>query len=93
MSATDAGTALLQEFNWENDEGMKEVVSMSKTDIENRARLLENEARLFQSEIRRIQTEIRSEEAKTKENQEKVKLNKQLPWLVGHIVEVGFIFF
>lgn len=87
-SATDAGRALLEEFNWEDDEGMKEVVSLSKTEIENRARLLENETRLFQSEIKRIRTDIRSENAKTKENQEKVKLNKQLPWLVGHIVEV-----
>ena len=87
MSNSDA--ALLAEFNWEDDEGMKEVVSMTPEQIESRTRLLENESRMFTGEIKRIRLDIRSEAAKTKENEEKVKMNKQLPWLVGHIVEVS----
>merc|ERR1712100_508667 len=85
---SDSGAALLAEFNWEDDEGMKEVVSMTPEQIESRTRLLENESRMFTCEIKRIRLDIRSEAAKTKENEEKVKMNKQLPWLVGHIVEV-----
>jgi len=85
---SDSGAALLAEFNWEDDEGMKEVVSMTPEQIESRTRLLENESRMFTGEIKRIRLDIRSEAAKTKENEEKVKMNKQLPWLVGHIVEV-----
>jgi len=67
---------------------MKEVISLTTDEIENRTRLLENESRMFTGEIKRIRLDIRSEEAKSKENQEKVKMNKQLPWLVGHIVEI-----
>jgi len=85
---SDSGAALLAEFNWEDDEGMKEVVSLTPEQIESRTRLLENESRMFTGEIKRIRLDIRSEAAKTKENEEKVKMNKQLPWLVGHIVEV-----
>lgn len=88
MAASTENTSLLAEFNWEEDEGMKEVVSLSTEQITSRARLLENETRLFESEIKRIRLDIRGELAKTKENNEKVKLNKQLPWLVGNIVEV-----
>jgi len=85
---SDNNSAILEEFNWENDEGMKEIVSLSAEEIRARARLLESEASIFDSEIRRIQLEIRSDAGKIKENEEKVKLNKQLPWLVGNIVEV-----
>merc|ERR1712137_782248 len=88
--STDAGeaTSLLAEFNWQDDEGMREVISMTTEQIKSRTKLLEDESSLLQSEIRRIQQEIKSEDVKTKENQEKVKLNKQLPWLVGNVVEI-----
>ena len=82
-------TALLEEFNWEDDEAMKEIVSLTADEIETRTRALENEIRYFDGEIRRLRLDIRSEDARSKDNNEKVKLNKQLPWLVGHIVEVG----
>merc|ERR1712137_29359 len=81
-------TALLEEFNWEDDEAMKEIVSLTADEIETRTRALENEIRYFDGEIRRLRLDIRSEDARSKDNNEKVKLNKQLPWLVGHIVEV-----
>ncbi len=32
---------------------------------------------------------MKREEGRIKENQEKIKLNKQLPYLVGHVVEVS----
>ena len=36
--------------------------------------------------------ELESYKDKIKENQEKIKLNKQLPYLVGNIVEVPILF-
>jgi 26S proteasome regulatory subunit T5 len=43
-----------------------------------------------QDELQRMNLELQSVKEKIKENQEKIKLNKQLPYLVGNIVEVRF---
>lgn len=40
--------------------------------------------------MQRTNLELDSFKEKVKENQEKIKLNKQLPYLVGNIVEVIF---
>lgn len=42
----------------------------------------------MKSEIQRIRHESDSQKEKIKENQDKIKLNKQLPYLVGNVVEV-----
>lgn len=42
----------------------------------------------WQEELQRTNLELDSFREKIKENQEKIKLNKQLPYLVGNIVEV-----
>ena len=42
----------------------------------------------MRSEIQRIKHESESHKARIKENQDKIKLNKQLPYLVGNIIEV-----
>lgn len=44
--------------------------------------------RFWQEELQRTNLELDSFREKIKENQEKIKLNKQLPYLVGNIVEV-----
>mmetsp|Transcript_15961 Transcript_15961/g.48742 ORF Transcript_15961/g.48742 Transcript_15961/m.48742 type:complete len:466 (-) Transcript_15961:186-1583(-) len=44
--------------------------------------------RVMRSEINRINHEKASQEARIKDNAEKIKLNKQLPYLVGTVVEV-----
>lgn len=44
--------------------------------------------RVPQDELQRTNLEVESYKEKIKENQEKIKLNKQLPYLVGNIVEV-----
>ncbi|XP_021627524.2 sulfite oxidase [Manihot esculenta] len=41
----------------------------------------------IQEELQRTNLELDSYKEKIKENQEKIKLNKQLPYLVGNIVE------
>lgn len=42
----------------------------------------------LKEELQRTNLELDSYKEKIKENQEKIKLNKQLPYLVGNIVEV-----
>lgn len=44
---------------------------------------------LSKEEFQRTNLELESFKEKIKENQEKIKLNKQLPYLVGNIVEVS----
>lgn len=41
--------------------------------------------------MQRTNLELDSYKEKIKENQEKIKLNKQLPYLVGNIVEVNLL--
>jgi len=43
----------------------------------------------LKEELQRTNLELESYKDKIKENQEKIKLNKQLPYLVGNIVEVA----
>mmetsp|Transcript_11509 Transcript_11509/g.37727 ORF Transcript_11509/g.37727 Transcript_11509/m.37727 type:complete len:449 (+) Transcript_11509:91-1437(+) len=65
-----------------------EMMSMSIDEIRQRSRLVENDVRIMRSEIQRIKHESESQKERIKENQDKIKLNKQLPYLVGNIVEV-----
>jgi len=52
------------------------------------ARLLETEIRILKDEVHRTTLDLDGTKDKIKENQEKIKLNKQLPYLVGNIVEI-----
>ena len=61
---------------------------MSNDDIKTRIRLLENDCRIMKSDIQRINHETLNQKEKIKENLDKIKLNKQLPYLVGNVVEV-----
>eukprot|EP00632_Arachnochrysis_sp_CCMP2950_P004437 CAMPEP_0185720418 /NCGR_PEP_ID=MMETSP1164-20130828/50106_1 /TAXON_ID=1104430 /ORGANISM="Chrysoreinhardia sp, Strain CCMP2950" /LENGTH=433 /DNA_ID=CAMNT_0028388081 /DNA_START=156 /DNA_END=1457 /DNA_ORIENTATION=+ len=65
-----------------------EIMSMAADEIRQRTRLIENDVRVMKSEIQRIRHESESQREKIKENQDKIKLNKQLPYLVGNVVEV-----
>ncbi|AQK84076.1 26S protease regulatory subunit 6A homolog A [Zea mays] len=67
-----------------------QLASMSTEDIIRASRLLDNEIRVLKDELQRTNLELESFKEKIKENQEKIKLNKQLPYLVGNIVEVHF---
>jgi len=74
------------------DEGesqlLQELSTMSVDDIVRRTRLLENEIRVLKDESTRLTLDNNGNKEKVKENYEKIKLNKQLPYLVGNIVEV-----
>ncbi|XP_006655842.1 26S proteasome regulatory subunit 6A homolog [Oryza brachyantha] len=65
-----------------------QLASMSTEDIVRATRLLDNEIRVHKDELQRSNLDLESYKEKIKENQEKIKLNKQLPYLVGNIVEI-----
>ena len=66
----------------------KEILQSSTDDIMNRTRLLENEIKILKSEFQRLKHEEATMKEKIKDNKDKIKLNKQLPYLVGNVVEV-----
>lgn len=61
---------------------------MSTAELRQRIHLLDNDIRIMRSDLQRIAHESRGQRERIKENQEKVKVNKQLPYLVGNVVEV-----
>ncbi|XP_030533887.1 26S proteasome regulatory subunit 6A homolog [Rhodamnia argentea] len=77
-------TAMVEDSNFEDDQ----LASMTTEDIVRASRLLDNEVRILKEEVQRTNLELESYREKIKENQEKIKLNKQLPYLVGNIVEI-----
>ncbi|KAJ6802647.1 26S protease regulatory subunit 6A-like protein [Iris pallida] len=83
MAATSSA-APMDDTNFEEDQ----LANMSTDDIIRASRLLDNEYRIQKDELRRNNLELESFKEKIKENQEKIKLNKQLPYLVGNIVEI-----
>jgi hypothetical protein len=50
--------------------------------------LIENEARVLKDEVKRLTLDQNHHKERIKDNQEKIKLNKQLPYLIGNIVEI-----
>eukprot|EP00244_Chara_vulgaris_P000600 TRINITY_DN10_c1_g2_i1.p1 TRINITY_DN10_c1_g2~~TRINITY_DN10_c1_g2_i1.p1 ORF type:complete len:443 (+),score=131.92 TRINITY_DN10_c1_g2_i1:306-1634(+) len=72
----------------EDLDGLGEIARMAPDDIVRRTRLLDNEIRVLKEESQRLQLELEGTKEKIKENQEKIKLNKQLPYLVGNVVEI-----
>ena len=65
-----------------------ETQHMSTAELRQRIHLLDNDIRIMRSDLQRIAHESRGQREHIKENQEKVKVNKQLPYLVGNVVEV-----
>ncbi|KAL2532716.1 Proteasome endopeptidase complex [Abeliophyllum distichum] len=77
-------------FFWTEDEdGLYSQSSPYAEDIVRASRLLDNEIRILKEELQRTNLDLDSSKENIKENQEKIKLKKQLPYLVGNIVEVN----
>jgi len=74
--------------NNETDELDDETRSMTLSELRQRIHLLDNDIRVMRSDIQRITHESHAQRERIKENMEKVKVNKQLPYLVGNVVEV-----
>ncbi|ANB12630.1 proteasome regulatory particle base subunit RPT5 [Sugiyamaella lignohabitans] len=65
-----------------------EILKASTQEIINRRKLLENDIRVMRSEFQRLTHEKNAMTDKIKDNQEKIENNRQLPYLVGNIVEL-----
>merc|ERR1711998_649803 len=65
-----------------------EWASMTDDEIEQRTRLIQHEISELQREHSRLTHEFTQKTEDIKNNQDKIKLNKQLPYLVGNIVEI-----
>ncbi|KAH0555629.1 hypothetical protein GP486_006427 [Trichoglossum hirsutum] len=65
-----------------------EILHASTQDINGRRRLLENELRIMKAEHNRLTHEKSAMQEKTKENMDKIENNRQLPYLVGNVVEL-----
>eukprot|EP01098_Paradermamoeba_levis_P001426 TRINITY_DN1169_c0_g1_i4.p2 TRINITY_DN1169_c0_g1~~TRINITY_DN1169_c0_g1_i4.p2 ORF type:complete len:205 (+),score=75.00 TRINITY_DN1169_c0_g1_i4:59-616(+) len=65
-----------------------EVLDASNDEIVRLTKLIENEAKYLRGEVTRLVHEQKREKERIKENNEKIKLNKQLPYLVGNVVEI-----
>ena len=72
----------------EEQELPADILSLSNDELRMRIRMIENDIRVMSSEINRINHDKETQEAKIKDNVEKIKLNRQLPYLVGTVVEV-----
>jgi 26S proteasome regulatory subunit T5 len=88
QSAAAAMAAAAAEEEKDDVELDSETLAMSTNELRQRIRLLDNEIRIMRSDIQRITHESRGQRDRIQENLEKVKLNKQLPYLVGNVVEV-----
>ncbi|AFN83946.1 26S proteasome regulatory subunit 6A [Encephalitozoon romaleae SJ-2008] len=56
--------------------------------IREKIRMLNSETRILQSRVSTIKHDISTKNASIAENMERIRLNKQLPYLVGNVVEV-----
>ncbi|EMC92906.1 hypothetical protein BAUCODRAFT_151299 [Baudoinia panamericana UAMH 10762] len=65
-----------------------EILNSSTRDIVARRRLLENDMRIMKSEFQRLTHEKQAMHEKIKDNIDKIDNNRQLPYLVGNVVEI-----
>lgn len=65
-----------------------EIQIASVEEINSHTKMIENEIRVLQIESTSINADKKSISENLKDNLEKIKLNKQLPYLVGNVVEV-----
>lgn len=65
-----------------------ETRNMSTSELRQRIMLLDNDIRVMKSDVQRIAHESRAQKERIRENVEKVKMNKQLPYLVGNVIEI-----
>ncbi|RCI02042.1 TATA-box-binding protein 1, partial [Rhizopus stolonifer] len=74
--------------NADQDDIGQDILRLAPEEVTNRTRLLENDVKIMKSEIVRLQHEQAAMKERIKDNKEKIKMNKQLPYLVGNVVEL-----
>ena len=75
-------------FDDDQTRALAELENAPLDDVLARARMLEHELRVLRDESNRLNLECQGERERVKDNEEKIKLNKQLPYLVGNVVEL-----
>ncbi|RAL65051.1 hypothetical protein DID88_001158 [Monilinia fructigena] len=87
---TNDGDAEMKDAEAEKEEDPidEEIYSLGTQDILTRRRLLENDSRIMKSEFQRLSHEKATMGEKIKDNLEKIENNRQLPYLVGNVVEL-----
>jgi 26S proteasome regulatory subunit T5 len=65
-----------------------ELLAMTADQLKTRKAVLESKIRGLKSDVNKVDNQIKEQELDIKDNTEKIKLNKQLPYLVGNVVEV-----
>eukprot|EP00898_Chlorokybus_atmophyticus_P000951 jgi/Chlat1/1857/Chrsp141S02186 len=88
MAATSERDVFADDAGESADAVGAEIAAMSADDLARRTRLLDTEIRVLKDESQRLQLDLSGTKEKIKDNQEKIKLNKQLPYLVGNVVEI-----
>jgi len=88
MKDSDGGKKEEEEKVEEEEAIDAEILNMSTRDIIARRRLLENDTRIMKSEWQRLNHEKQAMHEKIKDNVEKIDNNRQLPYLVGNVVEI-----
>ncbi|OAL49576.1 26S protease-like protein regulatory subunit 6A [Pyrenochaeta sp. DS3sAY3a] len=85
----DGDTEMKDDDAEEEEEQLdEEILNSSTRDIVSRRRLLENDMRIMKSEFQRLTHEKASMNEKIKDNLDKIENNRQLPYLVGNVVEI-----
>ncbi|KAH7088412.1 26S protease-like protein regulatory subunit 6A [Paraphoma chrysanthemicola] len=82
------GDADMEDAEPEEEQLDEEILNSSTRDIIARRRLLENDMRIMKSEFQRLTHEKATMNEKIKDNLEKIENNRQLPYLVGNVVEI-----
>lgn len=78
----------LESAQGEDDTIDMEILQSSTADIINRTKLLDNDIKVMRSESQRLTHEKTMMLERIKDNQDKINNNKQLPYLVGNVVEL-----
>jgi 26S proteasome regulatory subunit T5 len=65
-----------------------EVLAMTDGELRSKLRDIQNETFQMEQEAKRIQANINKKKKDIEDNARKIEMNKQLPYLVGNIVEV-----
>ncbi|KAL8273798.1 hypothetical protein Esti_002272 [Eimeria stiedai] len=72
----------------EDDRVTAEVESLTAAELRMRTSLIDSELKYFKSEANKLKFELNNMQERIKDAIEKIRLNKQLPYLVGSVVEL-----
>jgi 26S proteasome regulatory subunit T5 len=65
-----------------------EVLAMTDGELKSKLRDIQNETFQLTQEAKKVQSDINKKKKEIEDNARKIEMNKQLPYLVGNIVEV-----